>query len=153
MGEQSPMPLFFNSLKRSLNMDKSAIKTALRKEWPYLLVGLLGLVYSVLCYFDLFHFTVCPSKLIYNIPCPSCGTTRALMKVLHGDIVGGIMFNPNVILLVVIIVSLPILFYLRYTRYPDLFRRIDRGLARWYVMIPFGIIEICIWVHNISVGM
>lgn len=136
-----------------MGLDKSAIKTAIRKEWAYLIIGLVGLVYSVLSYFDLIHFVVCPSKLIYHIPCPSCGSTRALMKILHGDIIGGIMFNPNVVLLIIVIVSTPILFYLRYTSCPDVFRRIDRGITRWYVLIPFAIFEICIWVRNLYVGM
>ena len=27
---------------------------------------------------------VCPSKLIYHIPCPGCGMTRATLLVIHG---------------------------------------------------------------------
>lgn len=133
--------------------QESVLKTMLRREWAFVVVGIVGIVYSVLCYFDLLNFTVCPSKLIYHIPCPSCGTTRALMRVLHGDVIGGILFNPNVILLIIIILGLPLAFWYRYTRCPDFFKRVDKFIIKPWVLIPFAIFEISIWIHNVMVGM
>lgn len=56
-----------------------------------LILGIIGTVafsaYAVgvpLCLFR--HFT--------GIPCPCCGTTRACLSVLRGDLVGALKFNP-----------------------------------------------------------
>lgn len=119
----------------------------------YVLLATLGCTYIVLSYFDLIHIPMCLSKIIFHIPCPSCGSTRALMKILHGDVAGGIMFNPNVLILIAIILLLPVAIYLRYTRCPGIFRSINRFLARPAVFIPFAIFELCIWIRNIITGI
>jgi hypothetical protein len=36
----------------------------------------------------------CPFRSLTGIPCPSCGTTRAAMALLHGDIVAALTLNP-----------------------------------------------------------
>ncbi len=136
-----------------VTQGKMNVKKAMRDEWQYLVFGVLGVAYVVLCYFDLFHFTVCPSKLIFHIPCPSCGSTRALLKVLHGDVWGGIVFNPNVLLLIGIIIFLPIGFWLRHTRCPDIFKRVDRFILKPYVLIPFALMELAIWIRNLIEGI
>lgn len=37
---------------------------------------------------------ICLFKRISGIPCPSCGTTRSVIELLHGDILGAILWNP-----------------------------------------------------------
>jgi len=49
-------------------------------------------VVFTLNYFS-YQVTVCPSKLIYGIPCPSCGTTRSFFSLLKGNIASAIYFN------------------------------------------------------------
>ena len=53
--------------------------------------------------------TACPSKLLWHIPCPGCGTTRALLLILKGDILEGISLNPNSIIAVVYLAVSPFL--------------------------------------------
>jgi len=36
----------------------------------------------------------CPFRALTGIPCLSCGTTRAALAVLHGDVVNGLAINP-----------------------------------------------------------
>lgn len=36
----------------------------------------------------------CPFHLLTGLECPSCGSTRALHFILHGDIAQGLAFNP-----------------------------------------------------------
>jgi hypothetical protein len=35
----------------------------------------------------------CPFHQLFNLQCPGCGTTRALVAMLHGDIAAAIHFN------------------------------------------------------------
>lgn len=37
---------------------------------------------------------ICPMRLLFHIPCPSCGLTRAARSLLHGDLVGATRFHP-----------------------------------------------------------
>lgn len=36
----------------------------------------------------------CAFKAFTGIPCPTCGTTRSLMHLAHGDIAGSLILNP-----------------------------------------------------------
>jgi hypothetical protein len=37
---------------------------------------------------------LCPVRSIFHIPCPSCGTTRALSALSRGDFLAAFRFNP-----------------------------------------------------------
>jgi Protein of unknown function (DUF2752) len=49
-------------------------------------VGLLGL--------DRIPFTVCLFKGLTGLPCPTCGSTRALGRLVHLDVAGALAMNP-----------------------------------------------------------
>ncbi|MDI9914938.1 DUF2752 domain-containing protein [Rhodococcus sp. IEGM 1379] len=36
---------------------------------------------------------VCPTKALFNVNCPGCGSTRMLYSLIHGDVVGAAHFN------------------------------------------------------------
>ena len=36
----------------------------------------------------------CPFRAVTGIPCPSCGTTRSLVHLAHGDFAGSLILNP-----------------------------------------------------------
>ena len=38
--------------------------------------------------------TGCPLDLVFGVPCPLCGTTRAFLSLLHGDISGAFYYHP-----------------------------------------------------------
>ncbi len=48
------------------------------------IAGLLGLV----------PYTTCLVKLIFHVPCPGCGMTRATLRLLHGDVIGSLRYHP-----------------------------------------------------------
>lgn len=37
---------------------------------------------------------VCPTRLLFHVPCPSCGLTRAARCVLHADLAGATRMHP-----------------------------------------------------------
>jgi hypothetical protein len=54
---------------------------------------------------DLLH--VCIIKNVTGFPCPSCGTTRAITLLLHGNIIESILVNPFGILVAIIMTVVP----------------------------------------------
>ncbi len=38
----------------------------------------------------------CPFRILTGIPCPTCGATRSLIQLAHGDITAALMMNPLV---------------------------------------------------------
>ncbi len=57
-------------------------------------------------------FLVCPFRKLTGFTCPGCGSTRALHRLIHGDIIAAFQFNPLFIL------ALPLMLYVlaRYTQ-------------------------------------
>ena len=53
-----------------------------------------------------FH-TVCFFKMVTGIPCPSCGTTRSIVHLMHGDIAGALQTNPFGLLAGICLVAVP----------------------------------------------
>lgn len=51
--------------------------------------------------------TPCPVKLSTGLPCPSCGTTRAVVALAGGDVAGSLATNPLGLLAVLALVVFP----------------------------------------------
>ena len=55
------------------------------------------------------HDTVtCPLRAATGIPCPFCGMTRGVGRVLHGDLPGALALNPGSVAMVLCVVMLAI---------------------------------------------
>lgn len=101
--------------------------------------------------------TVCPFKLLTAYPCPTCGTTRGLVRILQGEVGEGLRANPNALFPLLGLVALPIVF---------LWDLLDRRKCRlellhqgwmslwraWWFVALFGLAEIAIWIHNFIIG-
>ena len=48
---------------------------------------------------------ICPIRRITGIPCPGCGSTRAIMSLLHGELAAAVSTNPLAVALAVIVPS------------------------------------------------
>ena len=57
-------------------------------------------LYSVLATYFLGH--ACPINLLFGVPCPGCGLTRACLCLFRGDVYGAIAMHPLVFTLPVI---------------------------------------------------
>lgn len=134
-------------------MPKFQLKKSILAELP-LLIGLaIGAAWLLGNYLGIIRFTTCPMKNITGLPCPSCGVTRASMKILHGDIWQGICLNPNCLLLFTFIIAFPVIFYLRHSSRPDIYGKINKKMSTLWFVIPFACVEIAIWIHNIHLGL
>lgn len=96
---------------------------------------------------------VCPSKLLFHIPCPGCGVTRATLLWMHGHIKDALFLNPNVLFSMAFIGGFPILLIVDvvYKRgvLTTIYDKINAILCRKWVFITFLALELCIWIHNI----
>ena len=56
-------------------------------------------------------FPLCPFRLLTGLPCPGCGSTRALHQLLHGHFATAFMLNP------LLLIAIPFLIwaFLRYS--------------------------------------
>lgn len=82
-------------------------------------------------------FPACPFRTLTGFTCPGCGSTRGLHRLLHGDIVSALEFNPLMVL------SLPFLLYalVRYTAAAVSGRPLQRhNLDAKYIWMLFGVI-------------
>ncbi len=119
------------------------------------LVALAWLVQSII-FEGHFLFSVCPSKLLWHIPCPGCGVTRALLLILKGDILSGISLNPNVILAVFYFLTIPILGIGELITHQPLLYQGYLRVQGWLVvnrnLLLILIFELLVWGHNILIG-
>ena len=66
--------------------------------------------------------TACPMYAVTGIPCPSCGSTRAVISVLRGDFTAALRWHPLVVLLPPLAVLLLYLWFAPVT--PNAFRKL-----------------------------
>jgi len=57
-------------------------------------IGVLAAIAVGLLHLDALPFTVCVFKLTTGLPCMTCGSTRALGRLVHGDLHGAWLMNP-----------------------------------------------------------
>lgn len=86
--------------KRNLKQRLKVGKTIFFKDVKHGKMAIL----SVFAYFVLlrkFFITICPAVLITGLPCPGCGMTRALIRLLHLDFAGAWQMHPFVYLFMI----------------------------------------------------
>lgn len=84
-------------------------------------------------------FPACPFHQATGLWCPGCGLTRAMARLLHGDILGALSFNA----LTPIFLGLIVVGWLTWLM-PTIGRRpmhvFDRISPRWWTAAAFGIV-------------
>ncbi len=99
------------------------------------------------------NIIVCPSKLLWTIPCPGCGITRATLLFLHGNILEAIRTNPNVLLSVLFLTAFPLVAIAQMITGIDYVHRIyvrtEIYLKKKPVLILLLCFEIMVELHNI----
>lgn len=53
-------------------------------------------------------FHLCYFRTVFGIPCPTCGSTRAVLLLMRGDIIGSLLLNPVGILIAIIMIVMPL---------------------------------------------
>jgi len=100
------------------------------------------------------EFTVCLLKKATNIPCPSCGTTRAVIEISKGKIISSIFINPFGILVALIMLICPIWigydFLFKKDSFYQFYKKSEAFLRKRKIAIAFIVLVILNWIWNIN---
>lgn len=100
-----------------------------------------------------YNLIICPSRLIYDLPCAGCGGTRAFLLLIKGHPVDAFIMNPNVYVVVPIILAGVVLMTYDVFHHTDklnlYYRRFNKKINRPAVYIPLLLFELTIWGYNI----
>lgn len=100
---------------------------------------------------------VCLIKQITNIPCPSCGSTRSVLALLHGELVQSVLINPFGLIIVFIMVVTPVWILMdivtkRQSLY-HFYHKMENVLKKPQFAIPLILLVILNWIWNIIKGL
>lgn len=99
----------------------------------------------------------CYIKQVSGIPCPSCGTTRAIITLLNGDLVGAVLINPLGILAAMFLLIIPIWIaldlLLQKSSLQRCYLKAESVVRRRAVAIPLILIVVLNWIWNITKGL
>ncbi|MEE0669526.1 DUF2752 domain-containing protein [Prevotella sp.] len=114
-----------------------------------ILVYLFGIVWIVLNKCLNLSITLCPTKILWGIPCPGCGITRAIKLCFEGDLWAAVLMNPNIILVWIILPIAPFILIIQLTTRKDYIARINAFLDKKIYLVIILIAEGSIWIYNI----
>jgi hypothetical protein len=128
------------------------------KNKLYLLLLIACFVGFLYLFYDIKHsesseFGVCLIKNVMGFPCPSCGTTRAILLLLQGKVIESMAMNPFGIVVSLIMTTVPFwilfdivlkkeTFYIAYKKMEKTFR------IQWLAAILI-LLVIVNWIWNI----
>ncbi len=123
-------------------------------KYPTIIVFIIVGYFLLYKYTDFIQaYTFCLFKTTTHIPCPACGSTRATIQLLHGNVVTSLLINPlglvSTILFIISICWMLIdIFKKEETFYPFLKKKWNTKLQ--VILFLFIILN---WVWNISKGL
>lgn len=113
--------------------------------------------YIWLFLFDSGGETVCLFKRLFHIPCPSCGSTRAIATLMQGEVKEALLLNPLGILLALMLVVIPLWILvdviLKKDSYYLFYKKTDKLFGKKYVFLFFALLVLANWVWNITKGL
>jgi hypothetical protein len=101
--------------------------------------------------------TLCFLKWTFGIPCPSCGSTRAVMLASQGNFLQAIQTNPLGLILAAWMVIIPIWIAIDLIRGEDslyrFYRKFEQTVRiRWIAVLLIALI-LANWIWNIAKGI
>ena len=101
--------------------------------------------------------SLCIFKKATSIPCPSCGSTRSVLALMHGDFISSILWNPMGLIIALIMIAIPLwLVYDVVKKENTLFNfyyKAEHFLQRRKVAIPLIFLVVVNWIWNIYKGL
>lgn len=108
---------------------------------------------AVLLFAWKFSVTVCPFRLLTGLPCPSCGTGRAMVQLCRGDFRGAFMTNPIVFVLAAFGISVGGMMFLDLVfgkcTLPRFYSACGRILSRKAVLAVLLLLIAANWIWNL----
>ncbi|WP_215225461.1 DUF2752 domain-containing protein [Echinicola shivajiensis] len=102
-------------------------------------------------------FTVCLIKNTTNIPCPSCGSTRSVLSILHFDFPMAFYYNPLGFLIVPAMLILPFWILLdiifQKESFWKVYQKLEQKIVKPSLAIPLILLVLINWAWNIYKGI
>lgn len=127
-------------------------------NWVYLL-ALAGYAWIAWNLFNLqeSESTVCVFKNVTGFACPSCGSSRSLLALLHGDLTQALLINPLGFLGALFLLVLPIVWLTGKMMKQDIVTQwLFRGenfIKQPKAAIPLVALLVVNWIWNVSKGL
>ena len=130
----------------------------------YWIMSTLSLVGYIWIGFQLFHstdayhgFDFCMFKSLTGVPCPSCGITRSILQLYHGQFTEAILINPLGLIAAVMLVIVPLWIVYDITRNSQsmatYYRKTERVLQKQSIYFPLIALLLLNWYWNIEKGL
>ena len=101
-----------------------------------------------------FDLTVCLLKRTTSIPCPSCGTSRAVMEISKGNVISSVFINPFGILVALIMLLSPFWigydFLLKKDTFYQFYQNVEAFLRKRKIAIACIVLVLINWIWNIN---
>lgn len=101
--------------------------------------------------------SVCMFKNVTGYPCPSCGTTRAVMLLLHGHLVESVLMNPLGLIVGALMLLIPSLIAFDLLTGRDLllrlYRKTETVIVKREIAILLAVLIILNWIWNVQKGL
>lgn len=100
---------------------------------------------------------VCLFKYFTHLPCPSCGSTRAVLLLIQGDFWGAFFLNPLGYLIFIVLLIVPLwivvdLITAKATLH-SFYRKSENLLSQKSIAIPLIFIVVINWIWNLYKGV
>ena len=99
----------------------------------------------------------CIFNTITGYPCPACGTRRALLSLLKGDIYTSVLINPYGLLFALLVIfyttGLISDFVRKNRQFRDWLKRSEQLLANKYILMLIILLMLLNWMWNIHKGL
>lgn len=103
----------------------------------------VALVFSPLALGVLFSLPICPTAVVFRVPCPGCGLTRATLALASGDVAAASALNPLALLVCPLFVGATVYGVVRYVRRGEV--RADDWGAGWMLALSMAALT-AVWV-------
>ena len=102
------------------------------------------------------HFQLCWIKATTGMPCPACGTTRAVDALMHGNLWEAMLINPFGLPVMLLMAAAPVWIVIDVLRQRDSFfrsfRRTEQVISKRGIAIALIALVVVNWVWNFYKG-
>jgi hypothetical protein len=102
-------------------------------------------------------FDFCMFKNLTGVPCPSCGVTRSILQLYHGQFAEAIMINPLGLIAAVMLVVVPLWIVYDVVRNSQsmatYYKKTERMLQKQSIYFPLIALLLLNWYWNIEKGL
>lgn len=107
----------------------------------FIVILIVGLALTL----SFFNIRACPIFILFKIPCPGCGLTRAVDLILRGQIVASLEYNILPIPLFIAIIT----YTLFYLFNKELLQKLIKRYSKLIITLSI-IITMIVWIININ---